>query len=73
MCKQGIRDRDIYLLIIKKLAQGLAEPPIQLVSGDVSPWLSIQRVELTPPPSSAKVKNARSYTSNPPFVLKHGA
>jgi hypothetical protein len=67
---QGLR---IFLLTIaSKLALGPTQPPIQWVAGALS--LGVKRPGREAdrsPPSSAKVKNARSYTSAPSRRL-HG-
>jgi hypothetical protein len=49
-----------------KPALGPTQPPIQWVTGAVSPGVKLPRCEADhSPPSSAEVKNAWSYTSNP--------
>jgi hypothetical protein len=55
-----------------KTGSGALQPPIQWVPGALSLGVKRPGREAThSPPSSAEVKNARSYTSNPPIRL-HG-
>jgi hypothetical protein len=58
---------EVWLLAFLTSTLGPAQPPIQWVLGIYRPG----RDDDHSPPSSAKVKNARSYTSIPP-VSTHG-
>jgi hypothetical protein len=62
----------IFLITMSRLALGPTQPPIQWMPGALSLGVKQPGCEADhSPPSSAKVKNAWSYTSTPPVHL-HG-